>query len=92
MMQLDNPGWTMVKYDVEAAFTGGKLQEEIYVELPELAVENGVRHGRLIYALYGLVQAARVFLQKVEIFLTQTLGFKKNECEPCIMSISSMQF
>jgi hypothetical protein len=44
---------------VKCAFLNGRIDEELYVEQPEIVSDGNPQHGRLCKALYGLKQAGR---------------------------------
>ena len=56
--------WKLIKLDVEAAFLLGKLEEDIYIDVPDGFKEKGFI-VKLNSAIYGLVQASRVFFIKL---------------------------
>ena len=57
--------WKAKKIDIEAAFLDSKLDEDIYVNLPEglenIETTSADEVGKLNAAVYGLVQASREF-------------------------------
>jgi hypothetical protein len=59
--------WELHHMDVKTAFLNGELEEEIYMEQPEGAVEPGKEHlyCKLIKSLYGLKQSPRAWNQKL---------------------------
>ena len=76
--------WKCAKVDVEAAFLLGKLDEEIYIELPDGIDKKVGQIGRLNSALYGLVQAARVFYKTIKNYLINELRFVVCISDSCI--------
>ncbi|POM71775.1 LOW QUALITY PROTEIN: Integrase catalytic core protein [Phytophthora palmivora] len=78
--------------DVDTAFLYGKLEEEIYMELPEglqelLSLTNTEGEGDvvclLLQSLYGLKQASRVWNKTIDTHL-KTMGFKAADADPCV--------
>ena len=59
-----NMGYDFQVYDVNAAFLNGDLDEEIYLELPEGFDHPAGTIVRLRKSMYGLVQAARMWMKK----------------------------
>jgi transposase InsO family protein len=71
--------------DVSGAFLNGKLEEDIYVELPP-CVDIEIRKkfiAKLVKALYGLKQAGRVWNEEISQHLL-SLGFVQCRADPCI--------
>lgn len=60
--------------DVSTAFLNGKLDEEIYMVLPEGFDRGGGRVCRLEKSLYGLKQAAKTWNDRFDGFIVQRLG------------------
>ena len=82
-------GFHAVLLDVETAFLYGKLEEEIYMEIPSgyKEVYQEAEKGtvlKLQMAMYGLVQAARQWFKCLSDVLI-SLGFKPCESDPCLM-------
>ena len=75
LLNFIQKGWRLAKVDVEAAFLLGKLNEDIYVSLPDGFDEVGAV-AKLNSAIYGLVQASRVFYETIRKFLVENMGFK----------------
>ena len=63
-------GWDLQQMDVKNAFLNGDLQEEVYMEQPELYVHPKLLHYvcRLKKALYGLKQAPRAWTDRMSNF------------------------
>ena len=79
-----------MKIDIETAFLEGRVEEEIYIKLPEglekiKSINNG-KIGRLNAAIYGLVQASRAFFQRMTMFLVQKLNFSQSKVEACLFT------
>ena len=63
--------WSAEIIDIETAFLYGDLEEEIYLKIPEGYEEykgNDLKEKCLLlrHAIYGLVQAARQFFEKLK--------------------------
>jgi len=70
---------------VETAFLHGELQEEIYMNVHEgLGINPSycLKHKKTIY---GLVQSAREFYNKL-ILILKSIGFMENKSDPCLLS------
>ena len=73
--------WVAKQIDVETAFLYGELEEEIYLAKPEgyndLSGDTMAEDKVLLLnkTLYGLVQAARVWLRTLIHFLVTHCGF-----------------
>ena len=84
MLQLD-----AVLVDVETACLYGVLNKEIYMKVPEgYKEEYGELNDTtllLIVALYGLVQAARKWFQKLWEVLITKKNFMPSQADPCLM-------
>ena len=75
--------------DVETAFLYGKLEEEIYMEIPtgykEVYADPGNNKVLVLkMAMYGGVQAARHLFKRLSDVLI-TLGYNPCESDPCLM-------
>lgn len=67
--------WRISKLDVEEEFFLGKLNEEIYIEIPDGFEEKG-SIGILNSSIYGLLQASRVFYKTMRDYLKKKLDLK----------------
>jgi len=78
-------GLQAVLLDVETAFLYGKLEEEIYMEIP-MGYQDPVKDNvlKLQMAMHGLVQAAQKWFKHLSDVLI-TLGFKPCKSDPCLM-------
>jgi len=79
----------VVLLDVETAFLYGKLEEEIYMEIPtgykELYADPGNDKVLVLkMAMYGLLQATRQWFKCLSDVLI-TLGYNPCESDPCLM-------
>jgi hypothetical protein len=85
--------------DIKGAFLKAKVPEdmELIVKMegelaqlmceldPELEVDkNGMLYLRYVKALYGHIEAARLFYGDLNTSLTSVMGFKRNRYDPCI--------
>ncbi|KAG2988307.1 hypothetical protein PC120_g23423 [Phytophthora cactorum] len=84
-------GFEIEQCDVDTAFLYGKLNEEIYMELPDglreliaLAEAEGEDDVvcLLLQSLYGLKQASRVWNETIDNHL-KNMGFKAVDADPC---------
>ncbi|KAG2793659.1 hypothetical protein PC129_g23100 [Phytophthora cactorum] len=67
-------GFEIEQCDVDTTFLYGKLNEEIYIELPE---------GLILQSLYGLKQASCVWNETIDSHL-KNMGFKAVDADPCV--------
>jgi hypothetical protein len=87
--------WTCETIDVETAFLYGLLQELVYLHLPDGINEIGGAETSaddvvvLDKALYGLVQASRVWLNTLIAYLL-SIGFTRSRADPCLLWRSSI--
>lgn len=77
-----------IHLDVVTAFLNGKLEETVYMEIPEgfcdeIAGNMQNKALKLNKAIYGLKQSSRVWYKEVEVLLI-SLNYKKSDYEPCI--------
>ena len=79
--------------DVETAFLEGKLDEDVYLEIPEgMAKFFGLPDGvssethvlKLNSSMYGLIQSARCFFKELTGYLVNHCNFVKSEADPCL--------
>ena len=84
-------GWSFEIVDIETAFLYGELEEEIYMDVPEgLAVYLNTKYDQkdcviLDKSIYGLVQAARQFHQKLITVLVKEMKFRKCAGDECLL-------
>jgi hypothetical protein len=72
--------------DIETAFLHGDLDEEIYMEVPKgLEIEHS-KKLMLKKTIYGLVQSARKFYEKLIIVL-KVIGFYGSKSDPCLWTM-----
>jgi hypothetical protein len=78
--------WEMKKFDFETAFLNGIMDHVVYINIPQgttrwtLGEQEGLR---LVKALYGTKQAARVWNCMLHEVLIK-MGFKANEGDSCL--------
>ena len=87
--------------DAKTAFLNGKIEEEIFVEIPEgveieesdiaelhLDKDDGTQELDLVCKLeksmYGTKQAPRCWNKKINSVLSDQLGFKRSDGDPCL--------
>ena len=74
--------WHVYQMDVKSTFLNGYLEEEVYVEQPQVyevpVQENKVY--RMKQELYGLKQAPRAWYSQIDSYLTEN-GFHRSESE-----------
>ena len=84
-------GWSFEIVDIETAFLYGELEEEIYMDVPEvLAVYLNTKYDEkdcviLDKSIYGLVQAARQFHQKLITVLVKEMKFRICAGDECLL-------
>jgi hypothetical protein len=88
--------WVLAEVlDVEAAFLNAMLEEEVYIEIPELYYEYCEARGiepppegyvfKLKMGQYGLVQVARAWVKRFQWIITRDeLGMKQCKTDPCL--------
>ena len=69
--------------DVKTAFLNGKLNEEIYMKVPDGIKFNPYQVCRLNKAIYGLKQAARCWFETYDSVLKDK-GFSNSSVDRCI--------
>jgi hypothetical protein len=76
-------GMELRQLDVPQAFTRAKLDEEVYMQMPEgFAVDGWV--CRLWKSLYGLKQSPRNWYLLVSAFIKTECGFQACVSDPCL--------
>jgi len=76
-------GFKIYQMDVVTAFLGSKLEEEVYVSLPEGILGN-TRVASLNRSLYGLKQSPRCWYTTIDAFLIGEMGFRRGRFDCCI--------
>jgi Reverse transcriptase (RNA-dependent DNA polymerase) len=80
--------WDMTStvVDIETAFLHGDLDEEIYMDVP-LGLTTGPNKKLLLRkTIYGLVQSARKFYEKL-IDVLKVIGFEGSKSDPCLWTM-----
>jgi hypothetical protein len=80
--------WDMTStvVDIETAFLHGDLDEKIYMEVPKgLEIEHN-KKLMLKKTIYGLVQSARKFYEKL-INVLKVIGFYGSKSDPCLWTM-----
>ena len=77
--------WLVYQMDVKSTFLNCYLNEEVYVEQPQVYEVPGQEHKAygLKKALYGFKQAPRSWYSRIDSFLTKN-GFHRSESEPML--------
>jgi hypothetical protein len=77
--------WPIQQFDVRTAFLNGKLEETIYIELPEgyKTPSSGNTVAHLKKGLYGLKQAGRAWNRTLDEELRK-IGFVRCDSDPCV--------
>jgi len=75
--------------DVISAYVQGELSEEIYMEQPEMFIEENQEDMvcKLKKPLYGLKQSGREWYRKLDNFLLSH-GGRRTEADPCIYTFN----
>jgi len=78
-------GWELHQMDVKTAFLNGDLDEEVYMEQPDGYVDPTYpdKVCRLLQALYGLMQAPKMWYAKLDDFL-KSQGFDNIDPDACL--------
>lgn len=73
--------------DVKTAFLNGDMEEEIYMEQPEVFVVPGQEHKvcKLVKSLYGLKQAPKQWHENFDKVILSN-GFRAHELDKCVYS------
>jgi len=71
--------------DVISAYVQGELNEDIYMEQPEMFIEHGHEEKvcKLLKPLYGLKQSGREWYKKLDSYITE-IGGKRTAADPCV--------
>jgi len=96
VIYLQHDDWEMTGFDVETAFLYGKLDEPLYMKLPDGFLNysdqrkqfEGYQQKDLVLKLhktiYGVVQAARAFNSSFNTVLETKLKFVRSKADPCV--------
>jgi hypothetical protein len=71
--------------EVKTVFFHGNLREEIYMNVPKVLNGNNDECLKLKRTIYGLVQSAREFYERL-IQVLKSVGFVKNKSDQCWLS------
>jgi len=74
---------TSTVVDIETAFLHGDLDEEIYMDVPMGLSTDPNKKLLLRKTIYGLVQSARKFYEKL-IDVLKVIGFEVSKSDPCL--------
>lgn len=71
--------------DVISAYVQGELSDEVYMEQPEMFIEEGheAKVCKLLKPLYGLKQSGREWYKKLDNYITKN-GGKRTSADPCV--------
>lgn len=69
--------------DVKCAFLNGRIDEEIFMSLPEGFQQGNDTVCRLNRSIYGLKQASRAWNERFHKFVTG-IGFRRSDNDPCL--------
>ena len=87
--------WVCESIDVETAFLYGILKELVYLKIPEgfneFSGDTATDDDVIVLdkALYGLVQACRVWVNTLIEYLLE-IGFKRSRADPCLLMRSNI--
>jgi len=78
--------WNLRQMDIKAAYLNAKLEEEIYVDIPEGDKNyNSGKYWILNKALYGLKQAGRQWYKEISSYL-KNIGLKQLSIDQCLFT------
>jgi hypothetical protein len=80
--------WDMTStvVDIETPFLHGNLDEEIYMDVPMGLSTEPNKKLLLRKTIYGLVQSARKFYEKL-IEVLKVIGFEGSKSDPCLWTM-----
>jgi hypothetical protein len=89
-------GWQVEQMDVRTAYLNGKLEEDIYMEVPEGFSDHGDKNKvcHLERSIYGLKQSGRCWNTELNTRLTDC-GWKRSRKDSCVYyqhSLDGMAF
>jgi hypothetical protein len=76
--------WAIQQLDVEVAFLYGDLNEDLFMRVPQGMNGEG-KCLKLKKSIYGLVQAARSWWEKLTTYLEHELKFEKCRSDACLL-------
>jgi hypothetical protein len=87
-MLIEKLIWDMICFvvDIEMTFLHRDLDEEIYMEVPE---NLEIKHNKKLMlrkTIYGLVQSARRFYEKL-INVLKVISFYRGKSDPCLWTM-----
>jgi Reverse transcriptase (RNA-dependent DNA polymerase) len=88
MMLIAKLVWSMTStvVDIKTAFLHSNLDEEIYMDVP-MGLSTGPNKKLLLQkTIYGLVQSARKFYEKL-IEVLKVIGFEGSKSDPCLWTM-----
>jgi hypothetical protein len=88
LMLISKLIWDMTStvVDIETAFLHGRLDKEIYMDVP-MALSIGSNKKLLLRkTIYGLVQRARKFYEKL-IDILKVIGFEESKSDHCLWTM-----
>jgi hypothetical protein len=88
LMLISKLIWNMKStvVDIETAFLHGNLDKEIYMDVPKGLSIGPNKKLLLRKTIYGLVQTARKFHEKLIDFL-KVIGFEGSKSDPCLWTM-----
>ena len=94
LFYYDSHGWRARSMDVEAAFLEGKMNQPMYLKIPDILVMLGFVTKEqqekfcisLMQSMYGNVDAAlRFFIIFVQCLQNKDIGMTQSQADPCVM-------
>lgn len=82
-------GYHLTQFDIKTAFLNGELEEELYMEQPEVFDDKSGRVCHLLKSLYGLRQAPRAWNNTFNRFL-QNHGLTQSLNDPCLYTSTKL--
>jgi len=76
-------GFKIYQMDIVTGFLGSKIEEEVYVSLPE-GILGSTRVASLNRSLYGLKQSPRCWYTTIDAFLIGKMGIRRGRFDCCI--------
>ena len=98
LFYYDSYGWRAQSMDVEAEFLEGKLEQPMYLKIPDILVMLGFLTKdqqekfciSLMRSMYGNVDSAlRFFIIFIQCLQSQAIGMIQSQADPCVMYIDS---
>jgi hypothetical protein len=77
-------GWPLEQLDVVTAFLYGKMEELVFIRIPEgMVLDGDFNCLELLKSIYGLKQASRVWNTTFDEFV-RSIGFEVSKFDPCL--------